>query len=288
MVMNNEQLVDALIKEGKTGGKQVKPKKAAEKPPEPEQKGLPKPDSNIFNLVIAVIVILGIIGIVFGYTKDKITELQKGGSEVTNELEQQVADLQKQLKNLTEKASQLEKDSLASKSVVIDLFEKYRTIPQNVNVENWKAIENKEVKFALNFPQTWEEVKVVTPAQEGEQNKAKEELAFIQPVGDSNFAGAIAIKSDYADFADLSLKEKNNIFKELDSLDTADFDNGKMIYFINLDKDNKEVPTVLILTADKIYRATFNVADKKLSNYFQYRKDFEEIISTFRTVKEKK
>ena len=288
MVMNNEQLVDALTKEGKTGGKPAKPKKAVEKPAGPEKKELPKPDSNIFNLVIAVIVILGIIGIVFGYTKDKITEIKVGGTEVTNALEQQVADLQKQLKSLTEKASQLEKDSLACNSVVIDLFEKYRTIPENVNIENWKKLENKEVKFIVNFPQTWEEVKAVTPAPAEEQNKTKTEIIYLQPIGDQNFTGVLTIKSDYADFADLSLKEKNNIFKELDSLDAADFSDGKMIYFINLDKDNKEVPTMLILTADKIYRATFNVADKKIANYFQYRKDFEEIISTFETVKEKK
>lgn len=285
--MNNDKLVEALEKEGKLLAKAPKLKKTSEKTEAPK-KGLLKADSNVFNLVIAVIVILGIIGIVFGYTKDKITELQKGGADVTNELEQQVADLKTQLKTLFDKATQLEKDSLASKNVVIDLFEKYRKIPENVNTENWRPLNNKEVKFVASLPQNWEEVQAVTPLAESDKNKPKEEIVVLQPIGDQAFAGALTIKNDYADFADLSLKEKIEIFKELDALDIADFTAGKMIYFINLDKDNKEIPTVLILTADKIYRATFNVADKKLSNYFQYRKEFEEIIATFGIVKAEK
>ncbi|MBI5077139.1 hypothetical protein HZB94_02045 [Candidatus Falkowbacteria bacterium] len=286
--MNNDKLVEALEKEGKLPAKPPKPKKPAEKIEAPNKKVPPKTDSNVFNLVIAVIVILGIIGIVFGYTKDKITELQKGGAEVTDDLEQQVADLKTQLKTLTDKATQLEKDSLASKNVVIDLFEKYRKIPENINTEGWKSLSGKDVEFALSLPQNWEEVQAVTPPAEADKNKQKEEIVVLQPTGDQSFASALVVKSDYADFADLSLKEKIAIFKELDALDTIDFAAGKMIYFINLDKDNKEVPTILILTADKIYRAIFNIADKKLPNYFQYRKEFEEIIATFEIVKAEK
>ena len=105
-----------------------------------------------------------------------------------------------------------------------------------------------------------------------------------QPKGQADYLNALTIKSDYPDFAKLSMKEKNEIFSELEALDTYSFSQGKMIYFINLDKDNNEVPTILILTDSNIYRATFSVLNKQTPGYFEYRKAFEEIISTFALV----
>jgi len=77
------------------------------------------------------------------------------------------------------------------------------------------------------------------------------------------------------------LTEKIKIFEDLDVIDAKEFDYGYMIYFVNLDMDNNEVPTILVLTEDNIYRATFNVTNKKLREYFKFRQDFENIMVTF-------
>ena len=274
-----DNFVEDLEKEGGKKVKKIKPKKEEVK--KAEEKAKPKREDNqLFNLVIAVVIILGIIGIVFGYTKDKITEIRQGGTEGTAELEKQVSGLQEALKNLQDKATTLEKDSLSSKSVVIDLFEKARRIPTKVNVAGWSTLDADGLSFTLSYPATWEKVKPVIDAAQGEAAD-KGEMIYLQPIGQAEFLNAVTVKSDYADFAKLSIKEKFEIFKDLDLLDTYNFAQGKMLYFINLDKDNNEVPTIIILTEDNIYRATFNIYEKKLSGYFEARKTFEEIVSTF-------
>ncbi|MEK7159597.1 MAG: hypothetical protein AAB575_03850 [Patescibacteria group bacterium] len=274
-----DNLIEKLEKEGAKKTNKKEPVKKA-----PAQEATPKKsskdDSNVFNLVIASVIILGIIGIVFGYTKDKISEIKTGGTEVTKNLEQQVVDLKQQLDALSDKASTLEKESISNKGVVIDLFDKYRSIPRKVKAENWQVLGSENLSFTISYPTDWEEVKAITPTAEGDKDK-KAEIVYLQPKGQTAYINAITIKSDYADFAKLSLKEKNEIFGDLEPLDTYNFGQGKMIYFINLDKDNNEVPTVLILSDNHIYRATFNVSNKQTSDYFKYRKDFEEIISTF-------
>jgi len=277
-----DNLIEKLEKEGvKKVNKKESAKKNPSTPAEPKRSA--KDDSSIFNLVIASVIILGIVGIVFGYTKDKISEIKTGGTEVTKNLEQQVADLKQQLVALTDKTSILEKDSVSSKNVVIDLFDKYRAIPRKVKAENWQVLNGEGLSFTVSFPTDWEEVKAITPPADGDKAK-KEEIVYLQPKGQDKYLNAVTIKSDYADFAKLSMKEKNEIFGDLTALDTYNFGQGKMIYFINLDKDNNEVPTILILTENHIYRATFNISNKQTSDYFKYRKDFEEIISTFAVV----
>lgn len=274
-----DNLVEDLEKEGGKKIKKIKPKKEEEK--KPADKVKPKrEDNHLFNLVIAVVIILGIIGIVFGYTKDKLSEISQGGTEVTKALEQQVSGLQEELKNLQDKASNLEKDNLSSKNVVIDLFEKARRIPTKVNVTGWSTLDADGLSFTLSYPTTWEKVKPIIEAKEGEAAKAGE-MIYLQPIGQTEFFNAVTVKADYADFAKLSINEKYEIFKDLDLIDTYTVDQGRMLYFINLDKDNNEVPTILILTEDNIYRATFNIYEKKLTNYFENRKLFEEIVSTF-------
>jgi hypothetical protein len=277
-----DNLIEKLEKEGV---KKVNKKESAKKtlPATAEPRRSAKDDTNIFNLVIASVIILGIVGIVFGYTKDKISEIKTGGTEVTKNLEQQVADLKQQLVVLSDKASSLEKDTVSNKNVVIDLFDKYRSIPRKVKAENWQVLNSEGLSFTVSFPTDWEEVKAITPAADGDKAK-KEEIVYLQPKGQDKYLNAVTIKSDYADFAKLSMKEKNEIFGDLEALDTYNFGQGKMIYFINLDKDNNEVPTILILTENNIFRATFNVSNKQTSDYFKYRKDFEEIVSTFAVV----
>lgn len=239
-----------------------------------------KDDNYLFTLVIVTVVILGIIGIIFGYTKDKLSELKKGGTEVTKELENEVNSLKKKLSDIQDKTTEMEKETAMNKNVVIDLFDKNRTIPTNVNAVDWKELGLSDLTFSVSFPQTWEMVRPIIETQ-AEEGVPVDELIYLQPIGQELYTGAITLKNDYADFAKISLESKIEIFSELDVVDSADFAFGKMIYFINLDQDNREVPTILILTEDNIYRATFNVSDKKTSKYFEYRKDFEEIVSTF-------
>ncbi|MBT5338321.1 hypothetical protein HN858_03280 [Candidatus Falkowbacteria bacterium] len=268
--------------------KKVKKRKKAKKKPVVKEKATltdtvkkakSKDDNNLFNLVIAVVVILGIIGIVFGYTKDKIGEIKEGGTEVTKGLEQEVESLKSKLEKLQEKAESIVEDSELSKSLVIDLFDKNREIPKKVNAAGWQVLESDGLTFVVSYPSTWERVNAIINSGNDQANV--EDIAYFQPIGNSDYLNAITIKSDYADFADLDLDDKIDIFEDLDAVDTQSFSHGYMIYFINLDKDNNEVPTILILTDDNIYRATFNVYNKKLKGYFKYRKDFEEIVATF-------
>lgn len=276
-----DNFVENLEKEGNNKRK-IKPKKPAEKGLADTGTGGKKEDNSVFSLIIAVVVILGIIGLVFGYTRDKIMEIKKGGNDITAGLEQQVSDLKSQLQGLQEKANELEKQSLSNKTVVLDLFEKLRRLPDKVNTASWSTLSDDALGFNLSFPSSWERVKAVV------EQPAGSEVVYLQPIGQADFLNAVTIKGDYIDFAKLSLKEKKAIFEDLEQLDQKDFDGGQMIYFINLEKDNVEVPTILVLTGKNIYRATFNIANKKLDNYFEYRKNFEEIISTFAAIAKKK
>lgn len=268
--------------------KPKKVKKSVEKPaPAESSKPLSKAksdDNNLFNLIIAVVVILGIIGIVFGYTKDKISEIKKGGNDVTKSLEEQVTALKQELTSLKDKADILEKENISNKNVVIDLFDKSRTIPTKVNATGWNILDDKSLGFVVSYPTGWEKVNAVMPPATDAKTKPVPTVVF-QPINQPDFLNALTITADYADFAKLTLKEKIEIFSDLDIIDKITFADGRMIYFINLDKNNSEVPTILILTADNIYRATFNVSNKKLTGYFDYRRNFEEIVSTFGLVK---
>lgn len=266
------------MEEVKKGGKKKKSAKTAEKKPASSNKKERKEDNYLFTLIIVAVVILGIIGIVFGYTKDKISEIKKGGTEVTKGLETQVEDLKSKLAEMAEKADDLEKKSEKNKEVVLDLFDKARSIPNKINADGWQELASDELSFTVSFPAEWE---VVKPIIETKDAGETQEMVYLQPIGDENFLNAITLKSDYADFASLDIDEKVDIFKELDLIDTKDFMHGTIMYFINYDKDNVEVPTMLVLTDDNIYRATFNVSDKATDNYFEYRKNFEQILSTF-------
>jgi hypothetical protein len=276
---------DNIIEELEQGGEK-KDKKGAPKAKKLQAKAeinskreTDKESSFLFPLVVVAVVILAIIGVVFGYTKDKLTQINKGGTDVTKDLENQVGILKQKLDEMQKKAENLEKTNEVNKEVVIDLFDKSRVIPLKVNAANWNLLDNKDLSFMVSYPKSWEAINPIVDTKEKTQPKT--ETISLQPVGKAEFVNAITIRSDYADFAKLKMSEKEEIFKELDVIDRADFPFGKMIYFINFDKENNEVPTILVLTADNIYRATFNIADKKADNYFEYRKTFEDVVATF-------
>lgn len=269
---------------------------AVKKAPKPAKKAKPaavesasaktlkekKDDSHLFSLVVVVIIILGIIGIVFGYTRDKISQISKGGSEATQGLQDQFKNLQDELAALKAKADNLAIDNQNNKEAVIDLFDKERTLPTSVDAAGWSKFSGASVGFTLSYPAAWQAIKpAAAEVPAGQKEASKIELIYLQPVNDAGFANAVTVKADYTDFAKLPIKDKLAIFKELNTLDIADFKDGKMVYFINFDKNNKAVPTILILTKESIYSATFNITDKTLTNYIGYRKDFENIISTF-------
>lgn len=273
---------------------------AVKKAPKPAKKAKPaiieaapakvskerRDDSHLFSLVVVAIIILGIIGVVFGYTKDKISQLSKGGTEATQGLQDQFKNLQDELAALKAKADSLAIDTQNNKDVVIDLFDKERTLPASVDTAGWSKFSDPAISFTVSHPTTWQAIKPATPAPaEGQKAAPKQDLVYFQPAGDAGFANAVTVKADYADFAKLPIKDKLAIFKELNTLDIVDFADGKMIYFINFDKNNKAVPTILILTKDNIYSATFNITDRTLTNYIGYRKDFENIVSTFKLAK---
>jgi len=249
----------------------------------PEKPATPKKEENLlFTLVIVAVVILGIIGIVFGYTKDKLKEMKTGGNDVTKQLEQQVAELKQQLTTVTEKTDNLEKDNLNNKEIVLDLYEKSRKLPTEVVITDWTPITDEKLGFTMSYPATWEAVAPVAPAPVAEGEKVESvQMIYLQPIGVAEFANAITVKSDYADFAKMSLQDKLEVFQDLELIDSVSIKGGEMLYFLNADKDNNIVPTILILTKDNIYRATFNITNKKVSNYFEYRKNFEEIVRTF-------
>lgn len=281
MRMVDDNIVEELEGEEKKNKKAAKSKKTTVKAEAEPHSAAPngKEAGFLFPLVVVSVVILAIIGVVFGYTKDKITEIRNGGTNVTNELGSQVNSLKQKLDEMQKKADVLEKTNEANKEVVIDLFDKSRVIPMKVNVADWNILENKELSFMVSFPKNWEVVNPIIDLKAKTQPKS--EAVSFQPIGKAEFLNAITIRSDYADFAKLKLAEKEEIFKELEVIDRAEFSFGKMIYFINFDKDNNEVPTILVLTNDNIYRATFNVSNKKTDNYFEYRKTFEDIVATF-------
>jgi len=279
--MVDDNIIEELEKGGEKKEKKtpVRAKKAVPKAEVEERTSGGKEAGYLFPLVVVAVVILAIIGVVFGYTKDKLTEIRKGGTDVTKDLEDQVNALKQKYDEMQKKAENLEKVNEANKEVVIDLFDKSRVIPLKVNAADWNVLDNKDLSFMVSYPKNWEVVNPIIEMKDKTQPKV--ETVSIQPIGKGDFVNAITIKSDYLDFAKLKLSEKEDIFKELEIIDKADFPFGKMIYFINFDKENNEVPTILILTSDNIYRATFNVSDKNADNYFEYRKTFEDIVATF-------
>jgi len=257
------------------------------------KKKFSKPDMKLFALVVVFIGIIGGVGLVFGYTKDQAGT--DAGVKVSNGLEAQLNNLKDELNALREKTTVLERENSANKDIMLDLFEQSRKIP-TVTAENWVPVTDESLTFNIKTPATWEKVKSIiekpavapdaavdgaVPAEATPTIVVEDESIYLQPIGQSDFLNAILIETDYPEYIDKTLAEKAAAFSKLDLLDKIDFAGGQMLYFVNIDKNNIQVPTILILTKEKIYRATFNVSNKKLEKYTDHRKEFEEIISTF-------
>jgi len=291
--MSVENIIEELDNSSEGGLKKTRVRKAKkiEDPvfasPAVKRK-FPKPDLKLFVLIIVFLGIVGLVGLVFGYTKDKVTEVKTSGANLTRGLESQLNNLKQEISNLRDKTTVLERENSANKDLMLDLFEQSRKLAGSADTANWIAMQDDSVNFTVKMPSSWERVQAITdkPVITGEvkldeKEVQKEEMVYLQPKNDSNFLNAILIKSDYPEYAGKSLKDKEAAFASLELLDEQAFTGGKMLYFVNIDKNNVQVPTILVLTKNNIYRATFNISNKKLDKYIDYRKSFEEIVSTF-------
>lgn len=229
-------------------------------------------DNVYFTLAVVVIVLLIIVGIIFGYTKDKLNELgdATGG---TGDLSEQVAKLTADLTELEKKTENLEKLNKENQVLVLDLWEKQRSVPNSVDTDGW--VMHSDENLQVEIPETWE---IAQPIM-GEDEKQKG--VYFQPLGQADYAQAISLFEDYEDFAELALDEKYDIFKELNLIDEFEFSDGIGLYFLNLNEKEEQVPTVLFLTEKHIFRMSFNILDKQTSKYLDYRMDFEKIAATF-------
>jgi len=242
---------------------------------------------SLFTLAVVAILILGVVGVVFGYTKDQISQIQKGGTEV---LENEVDVLRAELADLNKKTKTLEEENAQNKEIVVNLFDKNRELPSDITVEGWAVYNNEEALLSLKTPSYWEiesanrvmkETETSDDGEEIESSEPEEFVIFLQPQNDTDFNRSITVRDDYVNLWSLSLDQKYDIFSELDLLDEVDFSFGKMLYFIDLDNDDNQIPTILVLTEDRILRNTFNVYNKTLKNYIKYRIDFESIMVNF-------
>ena len=235
-------------------------------------KKAPQADNVYFTLAVVVIVLLIIVGIIFGYTKDKLNELgdATGG---TSDLSEQVAKLTADLTKLEKKTEDLEKLNKENQVLVLDLWEKQRNVPESVDTDGWTMYDDENMQ--VEIPQTWEIAQPIMGEDE------KQTGIYFQPLGQADYAQAISLFEDYMDFSELTLDEKYDIFKELNLIDEFEFSDGVGLYFLNLNDKEEQVPTVLFLTEMHIFRMSFNILDKQATKYLDYRADFEKIAATF-------
>ena len=258
-------------------------------PQKPSDKGGKDADNVYFSLAVVAIVILIIIGVIFGYTKDKINKLNQA-QEDTKALATQLKDVTNKLTSLQDKTTNLEKLHKENQALVMDMLDKQREIPSAVDVKGWTVYKDAAGAYQVKLPATWEVAQPLiggSPSAETKENPAPAKPApvvvYFQPKANPNFMQAVAIQEDYVDFAGLSISEKYDIFKELKLIDEFDFSGGVGLYLLNLNDKGEQVPTVLFLTKKHIYREMFNVVDRQLENYLTFRADFEKIAATFST-----
>ena len=288
-----EQEVAKEAKPTKTKGSKVKTK--------PVKQGGSK--GGLMFVVLAIIII---IAVVVAYNYKKLTDLTNGVQ--SKEMKDQIETIKNDNQALRDRLESLEKENIESKNVVADLFDKSRELPKTVDSKDWLVYNNEKLLFSVKLPVYWEVVKTIdntveTPAAAPATASAKvttsktdkaavttpiapqiQQTVYLQPKDDVKFSVAMTIKNDYLNLSTLSVAQKFDVFKGLKLIDQRDYSFGKMLYYIDLDKDNNEIPTILILTDKAIYRATFNVMNKTLENYMKFRVDFENIASTFEVI----
>lgn len=275
-----------ILADSSTGGASATPNK-------PTIKNDKETDNVYFSLAVVVIVILIVIGIIFGYTKDKINKLNKA-QEDAKTFATQLQDVTNKLATLQDKATALEALNKENQALVVDMLEKERKIPNNVNATDWTIYKDEAGVFQIKLPTTWEVAKPLIATEQKATAQPTDKTAettkpvvknvvYFQPKAIVDFRQAVSIEEDYLDFATLSLKEKYDIFKDLKLIDEFAFVNGTGLYFLNLNDAGEQIPTVLLLTKKHIYRMSFNAIDKQIAGYLTYRSDFEKIASTFTT-----
>lgn len=290
--MSVENIIEELDNSSEGGLKKTrvrKPRKSVENDAPAPAARRKMPDLKLFFLIVVFIGIVGLVGLVFGYTKDKVSEVKTSGANLTRGLESQLNNLKSELNTLRDKTTVLERENSANKDLMLDLFEQSRKLSSGINAIDWNLLQDDSLGFTVKYPSAWERVQSIldkkpaagTVEEEKTDAASEEQFVYLQPKNDSNFLNAILIKTDYPEYFSKSLKDKEAAFASLELLDKQDFNDGKMLYFVNIDKNNVQVPTIIVLTKDKIYRATFNISNKKLDKYIDYRKAFEDIVSTF-------
>jgi uncharacterized protein YoxC len=246
-----------------------------------------KPGNDFFIIIIVLVGALAIISLFWTNTKEKIKEIKSGGERYAEQLEGQVKILNDELAALRAKTENLEKENINNKEVVLEMFENNRKLPANVaGLSNWNTFSDENFDFTVQYPEGWENVRAVFSPENAEDSETKHSAAVFQPEKNSDFMNAIVIKEDYFDFWNMSLREKEKIFAELIAMDKKEIAGGMLIYFLNFDKENREIPTVLVLLEKKIYRISFTIINKQFDRYLEYRKNFEEMAITF-NLKEK-
>ncbi|MFH0814480.1 MAG: hypothetical protein V1902_00080 [Candidatus Falkowbacteria bacterium] len=282
-----------ILADSSTGGASVMPNK-------PTNKSDKESDNVYFSLAVVVIVILVVIGIIFGYTKDKINKLNDA-QEQSEALATQLQDVTKKIASLQDKTNALETSNKENQALVVDMLEKERKIPDDMNTTDWTIYKDETAAFQIKLPTTWEVAKPLivndqkldttppadkTTTDKETVNPVVKFIVYFQPKAIIDFRQATSIEEDYLDFAGLTLKEKYDIFKDLKLIDEFAFVNGTGLYFLNLNDAGEQIPTVLLLTKKHIYRMSFNAIDKQIAGYLTYRNDFEKIAATFTTVVE--
>jgi uncharacterized protein YoxC len=253
----------------------------------PVQKSMTKDvkdaDNVYFSLAVVAIVLLIIIGVIFGYTKDKINKLAQA-QEDSKALATQLQEVTDKLTSLQDKTATLEKMHKENQAIVTDILDKQREIPASVETAGWTLYQNAGGAYQVKLPATWELAQPLMGADSGVEKLSS--VVYFQPKANPTFVQVVSVQEDYLDFAALSIKEKYEIFKELKLIDEFDFTSGLGLYFLNLNDKGEQVPTVLFLGKKHIYRMTFNVSDKQAVEYLTFRGDFEKIAATFTTTLE--
>ena len=265
--------------------------RSAKKPA--KESSVKKEKVSFFTLGVMAVVILGVIGLVFGYTRDKLTQLQKEEQE-TRALTEQIEALKSQVQDLAAKG---EADGVAAankQEILSFLFDRHHTLPNQVASESWTVYNNPTALWQMRLPENWtvakEEavdyiydadiLKAFYKRNPPEETGVKTVRVVMEPKGDAAFAGAVMIQDYYPEYWWAMDKAQSVILEDLEIIDHLTGSLGEYYYYLSINDEGQEIPTILIFSPERILRATFNVLNRKDSKYLDYRMDFENMIVT--------
>jgi hypothetical protein len=255
--------------------------------------GAKKERVSFFTLGVMAIVILAVIGLVFGYTHDKVAKLENSENE-TRALTEQLEALKAQVQKLTEKN---EADGVAAgnkQEVLAFLFDRNHTLPGAVAAESWSVYNNPTALWQIRLPENWvvakeeatdyiykaDTLKAFYKKNPPEETGVKTVRVVMEPKGDAAFAGAVMIQDYYPEYWWAMDKAQSVILEDLEIIDHLTGSLGEYYYYLSTNDEGQEIPTILIFSPERILRATFNVLNRKDSKYLDYRMDFENMIVT--------